>query len=99
MVSQFQEVIFFWISESQTASVRDTPRSTGRTLWREGWLVRRLRHELEVLGYDLADSFDLLSASDGETIQAPGLRGKRPVVVEIQNERIQDACTFRVRIP
>lgn len=68
-------------------------------LARGGWLVRRLRHELEVLGYDLADSFDLLSASDGETIQAPGLRGKRPIVVEIQNERIQDACTFRVRIP
>ena len=68
-------------------------------LARDGWLVRRIRHELEVLGYGLTEPFDLLSASDGETIQAPGVRGKRPVVVEIQNDRKEDARTFRVRIP
>jgi hypothetical protein len=64
----------------------------------DGWLTRRMKHELTVLGCDLAEDFDLLNASDGQIIDAPAMRGTRSVVVEIQNKRDKDATTFRVLV-
>lgn len=57
-----------------------------------------MKHELTVLGCDLAEDFDLLNASDGQIIDAPAMRGTRSVVVEIQNKRDKDATTFRVLV-
>jgi hypothetical protein len=59
----------------------------------DGWLTRRMKHELTVLGCDIADDFDLLDASEGQTIETPGIRGR---VVQIEKKRDKDASIFCV---
>ncbi len=53
------------------------------------------KHELTVLGRDLADDSDLLNASAGEIIEARSMRGTWRVVVEIQNRWDKEVSTFR----
>lgn len=64
----------------------------------DGWIVKRIRHDLEVLGCEIGEPFDLLEAPAGETIEAPAMRGSIRVIVQIENQRIADASTFRVLV-
>jgi hypothetical protein len=64
----------------------------------DGWLTRRMKHELTVLGCDLVEGFDLLNASDGEILEAPAMRGHSKVVVQIAMKREKDASSFCVLV-
>jgi hypothetical protein len=67
-------------------------------LARDGWLTQRMKHELTVLGCDIAGDFDLLGASDGEILEAAAMRGGWSVVVQIEKKRDKDASIFSVLI-
>jgi hypothetical protein len=54
-----------------------------------------MKHELTVLGCDIAEDFDLLDASEGQTIETPGIRGR---VVRIEKKRDKDASIFCVLV-
>jgi len=60
----------------------------------EGWLTLRMKHELAILGCDVAVNFDLLAVSDGQVVETPAMRGGRRVVVQIEKKRDKDACIF-----
>lgn len=62
----------------------------------DGWLTRRMRHSLTLLGIDIAEDFDLLNATDGEIIEAPATRGR--MVVQIERKRDKDASIFCVLV-
>ncbi len=62
----------------------------------EGWLTRRMKHELTVLGCHLAPDFDLLNVSDGQIIEAPAMRGRG--VVQIEKRRDKDTSIFCVLV-
>ncbi len=62
----------------------------------EGWLTRRMKHELTVLGCDIAADFDLLNSSDGQIIEAPAMRGRG--VVQIEKRRDKDTSIFCVLV-
>jgi hypothetical protein len=62
----------------------------------DGWLTRRMRHELTVLGCDIRVDFDLLHAADAPVVEAPAMRGGRNVVVQIERKRDKDASIFCV---
>jgi hypothetical protein len=62
----------------------------------DGWLTRRMRHELAVLGCDIRADFDLLHAADAQVVEAPAMRGGRSVVVKIERKRDKDASIFCV---
>jgi hypothetical protein len=64
----------------------------------DGWLTRRMKHELTVLGCDLVEGFDLLNASDGQTLEAPAMRGHSSVVVQVEMKREKDASHFCVLV-
>ena len=64
----------------------------------DGWLTRRMKHELTVLGCDVGEDFDLLNASDGQITEAPAMRGGWKVVVQIQKKRDKDASIFCVLV-
>ena len=64
----------------------------------DGWLTRRMKHELTVLGCDIAGDFDLLRAADEEMTEAPGTRGGWNVVVQIEKKRDKNASVFSVSI-
>jgi hypothetical protein len=64
----------------------------------EGWLTRRMKHELTVLGCDMAEGFDLLNAPDGQIVEAPAMRGAWRVVVQIEKKRDKDASVFSVLV-
>ena len=67
-------------------------------LARDGWLTRRMKHDLTVLGWDVAEDFDLLDAADDQIIEAPAMRGGRRVIVQIQRKRDKDASIFNVLV-
>ena len=46
----------------------------------DGWVTRRVKHELTVLGCDIGSDFDLLNAGEGQIVEAPATRGGRRVV-------------------
>ena len=62
----------------------------------DGWLTRRMKHELTVLGCHLAPDFDLLNVSDGQIIEAPAMRGRSTVVVQIERKREKEVSIFCV---
>jgi hypothetical protein len=64
----------------------------------DGWLIRRLRENLSILGYELDGAFDLLAACDGETIRTRAIRGTGSAFVRIENARVHDTRTFRVSV-
>ncbi len=64
----------------------------------DGWLTRRMKHELTVLGCDIAGDFDLLGAADGQIVEAPATRGGWRVVVQIEKKRDKDASIFSVAV-
>jgi hypothetical protein len=64
----------------------------------DGWLTRRMKHELTVLGCDIAEDFDLLNAADGQIIEAPAMRGGWRVVVQIEKKREKDSSIFCVLV-
>lgn len=64
----------------------------------DGWLTRRMKNGLSVLGCDIDAGFDLLSASDGQTIEAPGMRGGWKVIVQIETKRDKEASIFHVLV-
>jgi len=64
----------------------------------DGWLTQRMKHELTVLGCDIAGDFDLLGTSDGEILETPAMRGGWKVVVQIEKKRDKDASVFSVFI-
>ena len=65
-------------------------------LARDGWLTRRMKHELAVLGCGIGENFDLLNASEGQIIETPAMRGR--VVVQIERKRDKDGSVFCVLI-
>jgi hypothetical protein len=64
-------------------------------LARDGWLTRRMRHELTILGCDISEDFDLLGASEGQTLETPSARGR---LVQIAKKRDKDASIFCVLV-
>jgi hypothetical protein len=64
----------------------------------DGWLTRRMRHELTILGCDIAADVDLLDASDGQIVEAPAMRGASKVFVQIEKKRDKDASIFSVLV-
>jgi hypothetical protein len=54
-----------------------------------------MRHELTVLGCDIADDFDLLNASEGQIIETSAMRGR---VVQVEKKRDKDASIFCVLV-
>lgn len=62
----------------------------------DGWVTRRMKHELTVLGCDIGSDFDLFNAGDGQIVETPATRGGRRVVVQIENKRDKDASVFCV---
>jgi hypothetical protein len=64
----------------------------------DGWLTRRMRQGLALLGCDIAADFDLLTAPDGQILEAPAIRSGGRVVVQIQKKRDKDASIFCVMV-
>ena len=64
-------------------------------LARDGWLIRRMKHELAILGCEIPEDFDLLNAFEGQTRETPAVRGR---VVQIEKKRDKDASIFCVLV-
>jgi len=64
----------------------------------DGWLTRRMKQGLALLGCDIGADFDLLNTPDGQILEAPAMRAGGRVVVQIEKKRDKDASIFCVMV-
>lgn len=62
----------------------------------DGWLTRRMKRELAVLGCEIAEDVDLLDTLDGHAVEAPAVHGR--ALVQIERRRDRDASVFAVSV-